>query len=215
MVAVLDGCTMGTESVFAALLITKILRKEARKWYYHDFQKPVSLTLSQLLEKVVEAVFNDLKSIRNLLSLDKAELLSTLLLGLVDEDQYCAEFIIIGDGMLKIDGRLYEFEQENTPDYLAYHLGKDFQIWNATHDQRISVSSFQDLAITTDGIHTFSTIDKATDQRAISSILDFLLTDVSNMEQIHMLERKIRFIANEWKHEPTDDLAIIRAIVND
>jgi len=37
LVAVLDGCTMGTESVFASILFGKILRKIAKKKFYEEF----------------------------------------------------------------------------------------------------------------------------------------------------------------------------------
>jgi len=42
LIAVLDGCTMGKESVFASMLYGKTLRKIAKEFYYRDFKEQIS-----------------------------------------------------------------------------------------------------------------------------------------------------------------------------
>ena len=37
LVAIMDGCSMGTESTFASLLIGKLLRKIAKEFFYQEF----------------------------------------------------------------------------------------------------------------------------------------------------------------------------------
>jgi len=48
LIAVLDGCTMGTESVFASMLYGKILRKIAKHFFYEDFVKKDSSSDSKI-----------------------------------------------------------------------------------------------------------------------------------------------------------------------
>ena len=53
--------------------------------------------------------------------------LSTLIIGIVDTTQSTAEFLTIGDGLICKDGELIEYEQDDKPDYLGYHLADDFE----------------------------------------------------------------------------------------
>lgn len=45
LLAVLDGCTMGTESVFASILFGKILRNIAKNKFYEEFVTDNSIQL--------------------------------------------------------------------------------------------------------------------------------------------------------------------------
>ena len=146
---------MGTESAFAAMLFGKILRQIARELYYEDFRQASALPLTHKLKEVLKRLFTKLKSIKNQLGLDTHELLSTLVLGLVDEQDMKAELIVIGDGLICHDGNLVAFEQNDRPDYLTYHLGEDFEHWYHTQSQRVSVNNFHDLSISTDGYFQF------------------------------------------------------------
>jgi hypothetical protein len=44
-----------------------------------------------------------------------------------DTDAGAGQVMVIGDGLVSIDGQLTEYEQDNRPDYLGYHLGEDFE----------------------------------------------------------------------------------------
>ena len=210
LIAVLDGCTMGTESVFASMLIGKILRKIAKKNFYKEFTDGLESNLKIELKEIIYQLFQDIKSIKNQLFLDTVELLSTLIIGLVECNKRQAEFLVIGDGLIHFDGNLFEFEQNDRPDYLAYHLSENFEYWYNVQKQFLSVSYFKDLSICTDGIFTFKNLNKKENQKAEEEIIAYLLKDDQYAEFNNFLNRKIRFIKNKWGHVVTDDLAIIR-----
>lgn len=148
---------------------------------------------------------------KNILFLEKEELLSTLLIGVVDKKNQKGEFLAIGDGMFCIDGKVTEFEQDNKPDYFGYHLEEDFEKWFALQKQRISVQQVQDLSICTDGIFTFEKFNNQKYQPS-ENLIDFLLKDKDGFENPNMLKKKVFEIEKNWGLKPTDDLGIIRII---
>ena len=214
LIAVMDGCSMGVESHFAATLTGKLLRKIAKEWYYKEFVSKTQLDLSQLLQEVSKSLFEQLKAQKTQLALGREELLSTLMLGILDVDTHAAEILVVGDGLVSCDGTLTEFEQDNKPDYLGYHLEKAFGDWYAEQHQRLSFNNIEDLSIATDGIFTFKKYDNKTwPGKQDADLIHFLLHDNSRSEQENMLKKKMIFIEEEWGLKPTDDLAVIRVII--
>ncbi|MEM9836259.1 MAG: protein phosphatase 2C domain-containing protein, partial [Bacteroidota bacterium] len=116
LIAVMDGCTMGTESHFASTLIGKILRKIAHQEYYREYGSKEVLDLDKLLEKVMIQLHAELKRVTETLSLTKYELLSTIVLGIIDHREREAQFMVIGDGVVIVDSQLHDFDQDNNPD---------------------------------------------------------------------------------------------------
>lgn len=214
LIAVLDGCTMGKESVFAAHLYGKILRHIAKKAYYKDFVIRKSETLSNILKQIVAELFVETKEIKRLLDLEINELLSTLIIGIIDTNTSQAEFITVGDGLIYIDNKSYDYEQADKPDYLAYHLNDDFERWYSNQNQRLSIPQFSDLSISTDGIFTFKTFDSKVKQKSEQEIIAYLLNDLEYNAFDNFLDRKINHLKQEESHYVTDDLAIIRVIAN-
>lgn len=210
LIAVLDGCTMGTESVFASMLFGKILRKIAKNKFYEEFVTEEPQELKTKLKEVIKALILDTKELKNQLGLETNELLSTLIVGIIETKESKAEFITIGDGLLCIDGRLIEYEQDDKPDYLGYHLAEDFENWYDNQNQRQSVPYFKDLSICTDGIFTFKNLQDKSIQKTEAEIIDFLLIDEEDSEFNNFLDRKIRTLKEDLNHLVTDDLAIIR-----
>ncbi|MFK8010136.1 MAG: protein phosphatase 2C domain-containing protein [Saprospiraceae bacterium] len=208
---VMDGCTMATESYFASTLIGKIFRKIAKEISYKSFLEKKEIEIDVLLEKIVEQLFHELRNLKNILFLEKEELLSTLLIGVIDKESQSGEFLAIGDGMFCIDGKIIEFEQDNKPDYFGYHLEEDFEKWYTSQKQRISAEQIQDLSICTDGIFTFQKFDNQKYQSA-ENVIDFLLKDKDGFENKNMLKKKVFEIEKNWGLKPTDDLGIIRII---
>ena len=215
MLAVMDGCSMGTDSHFASTLIGKILKKKAKEMYFREFAERAAFTLSEALKEICQGLFSDLKTIKNLLNLEKEELLSTLILGVLDINDRKAEILAIGDGLVACNGYLYEFDQDNTPDYLGYHLQEDFKTWYHDQEQRLSLDQIQDLSLSTDGIFTFRKYN-TNDYPAIEEekILAFLLQDNDGCEQSCFLHKKLLSLEKEWGLRPTDDLSIIRLVLD-
>ncbi len=210
VIAVFDGCTMGKESVFSSILHGKVLRKIAKEMFYLDFFKSNEAELRLKLKEVVKALFNEIRFLKNQLGLNTNELLSTLLLGIINTQEYKSELLTIGDGLICHDGKLIEFEQGNTPDYLAYHLSKPFESWYKSQKQFYSIDRFEDLSISTDGIFTFKNLSNKEKQKDENDIINYLLVDSQYEEYENNLHRKVRFLEENLNHSVTDDLAIIR-----
>lgn len=212
LIAVLDGCTMGTESVFASILYGKILRNIAKNRYHQEFIIPNTLSLQQTLKSVLQELITETVKSKNQLGLETNELLSTLIVGIIDIKTSAAEFITIGDGLIYKDGIEYEYEQNDKPDYLGYHLSENFEDWYKVQDQKLSISNFTDLSICTDGMYTFKNLKSKANQKTESEIIAYLLSDTQHKEHDNFLDRKIRFLKDQWDHVVMDDLAIIRII---
>ena len=71
LLAVMDGCTMGTDSHFAATLTAKLLRKIAKSIYYKSFIEKKELALFDQLHSMIRSLFQDLVLLQNQLQLPK------------------------------------------------------------------------------------------------------------------------------------------------
>ena len=96
----MDGCTMGDDSYFASKLIANILRKIGRECYYKEYLSGEMLHLSKQLKQICKRLFEELVFLKNHLQLEVNELLSTVVLGVVDIEKKTAEIIVIGDGVI-------------------------------------------------------------------------------------------------------------------
>ncbi|GAA0711737.1 protein phosphatase 2C domain-containing protein [Aquimarina litoralis] len=208
----MDGCTMSKESVFASMLIGKTLRNIAKEEFYKEFLNKNSKELAVLLQEILEKLFQQLKITKNSLGLETEELLSTLIIGVIDKDTSNAEFLSVGDGLIHYDDISVEYEQNDKPDYLGYHLGEDFDTWYQSQEQRLSITDFRDLSISTDGIYSFKNFKNPNQQKKEQEIIAFLLRDQQGKNYDNFLEKKIRDLELEYNQVLTDDIAIIRII---
>lgn len=209
--AVMDGCTMGRDSHFAAALCAKILKKIALERGYLEFKAGVQPDLNLELKSILQRLFQELKSIKNQLLLDQYDLLNTLIVLLWDEVQVAGAIMVIGDGVVYQDGQLHVFDQKNQPDYLGYHLEEDFESWFVQQKQQIFIDDFQNLSICSDGILSFAPFDDGVYPNTPDSV-HFLLKNTQYIENENMLERKVRVLEKEYGLKPMDDLAIIRLV---
>lgn len=209
--AVMDGCTMAKESYFASTLIGKILKKIAKEISYKSFVEGKNTANEVLLKKVVQQLFEELKNVKNILFLEQEELLSTLLIAVVDIPKRRGEFLAVGDGLVCINGEVIEYEQDDKPDYLGYHLNEDFEEWYSLQKQKQSIEQIQDFSISTDGIFTFKRFDHQEYQPS-RDLIDFLLKDNVGSQNQNMLKKKVFEIEKNWGLKPSDDLGIIRII---
>jgi len=211
--AVMDGCTMGTDSYFVATLTGKILRKIAKEYGFLEFAEKQQKGIAELLKMVLKNLFENLRDFKNQLQLEREEVLSTLLLAIVDTYNKDVEFICIGDGLICIDDVLFEFEQGDRPDYFGYHLAEDFESWYVSQTQKISRNEISNFSLATDGIFTFQKFDTAVYNEP-KDVLDFLLKDEEGKDNLNMLNKKMIQIKRNWGLKPTDDLAIVRVIID-
>jgi hypothetical protein len=210
VLAVMDGCTMGKESTFASLMIGKILRKTCKTMFYQDLRSPISENLEILIQSILKDLFQELKHQKNKLLLETEELLSTLIIIIIDTQKQEALSLVVGDGCIYCDEKLYEYEQNNKPDYLGYHLHKNFDEWYISQNQKLYIQEFQNFAICTDGIFSFQKQKSAIVEKTETDFTKFLLSDNTDFHLPHFFEKKLRFIEQNWLYNLTDDLAIIR-----
>jgi Protein phosphatase 2C len=210
--AVMDGCTMGVDSYLIATIIGKLLRKIAKGYYFKEFIEKKHLSNQHLLKLVCHELFLDLNELKNKLQLERVEMLSTILLMILDTQKCNASVIIVGDGVIVCNGQLIEYQQENRPDYLGYHLAKNFEVWFSSHQQFNHFEAIEDMSLATDGILTFSRFDDR-ENVAEKEVVDYLLIDKTSNTQDKMLHLKMQHIQNQWGLKPTDDLGIIRIVL--
>jgi hypothetical protein len=204
--AVMDGCTMGTDSYLISTLTGKILRKIIKAKSYADFYAPSATNLALLLKDITCHLFNELNILRNQLQLERNELLTTLLLLFDDIRQDQGTILVVGDGVISVNGTTRVFDQENKPDYLGYHLSENFDTW-WERQQCITVDALQDISLSTDGITSFITLQPSSE---IIDPLQFLLIDKGRSETDEMLNMKLKSIEHQYGMRAGDDLAVIR-----
>ncbi|MEO0338229.1 MAG: protein phosphatase 2C domain-containing protein [Bacteroidota bacterium] len=210
LLAVMDGCTMGDDSYFASKLIANLLKKIGRECFYKEYLKSEMLHLNDQLKQICKRLFEELVFLKNHLQLEINELLSTVVLGVVDIEKRAAEIIVIGDGVLVYNDEIIEYDQDNVPDYIGYHLNANFEEWYERQEQRLSLEAITQLSLSTDGIFTFSKYDqKSYPEKSVEEIINYLLIEVADLDNERMLLKKIIKIEKEWGLKATDDLGIV------
>jgi len=213
LIAVMDGCSSGTDSHFASTLIGKLLRKIAKQEAYREYAKQEQLEINLLLENISLQLFEELGNLNRQLDLKSDEILSTLILGIIDTENKKAELVIIGDGFIHCNGENFEYENDNKPDYIGYHLNMDKNLWYQTRTEKKSVDNILDLTISTDGIHTFKNHDgKKYIEISQDQIMAEFFEDKTNSDNPNKLKKTLIKIKNENGLMPSDDLTMIRVI---
>jgi len=211
--AVMDGCTTALESQFASILVGKILKKICIEKGYKDFieQNENQYNIEENLKSILRELLKELKIVKNQLMLDSKELLTTLIIMLVDKNNEKGVVLVIGDGFVNINGKITEFEQDNKPDYLGFHLTDNFEEFYNSQTQKIEFNEITDLSISTDGIFTFEKVILNKSNQDID-VIEFLTKESSNSKKSEMLNLKLKILENEFGLKPTDDFSMIRII---
>ncbi len=209
----MDGCSMGDDSHFAATLIAKVLRRIARQTNLRAFAERTQPTNIFLLKETLRTLFADLARLKADLDLAETELLSTLLLAIVDTDNQTAEIVAIGDGVIACNEEIVAFDHDNKPDYLGYHLAKDFDdYWNLL-TQRVSATDIQDLALATDGVFSFRPFSHDSYRPVTEDeLLTFLLIDREEGPADTAYRRKAIYISNTFGLQASDDVTVVRLV---
>lgn len=207
--AVMDGCSTALDSHFASVLIGKILRKATIEKGYRDLYETSPESIDEELKDIMRTVFRELSVVKKQLMLDEKELLATLIILFYNIKEDKGIVLTIGDGVICINGKITEYDRDNKPDYLAYHLNEDFDDWYSRQQQKVSFENPKDISIATDGILTFTRIKKANTENIIN-FAQYLMTDLTYNETEEMLNRKLKHLEQHYGVKPTDDLAIVR-----
>jgi Protein phosphatase 2C len=213
LLAVMDGCTMGTDSYLAATIIGKLLRKIAKETHYKAFIQKNDHHEQQILDETMQQLFAALKLTQQQLDLQSDELLSTVLLAILNTDTHSAATIAIGDGVIGCNGRIFEYEQGNKPDYIGYHLHENFEAWYSQQTQRLTLHHIQDLSLATDGVFSFQKFDNhAYHTTSDAELVALLLIKTNYSDNENMLQKNLMDIAKTYGKKPSDDLTIVRVM---
>jgi hypothetical protein len=194
--AVMDGCTMGTDSYFASTLVGKLLRKIAKAKGYKELYgvEPEQPNLEEYLKSILRDLFQEIL--------------------LIDKKTDHGIFLAIGDGVIAVNGVIKEFDQDNKPDYLGFHLHEDFDTWYTKQTQKIHIDTIQDVSLATDGIVLFTKI-AASKVDEVADPISYLLQDKENQDNDDMMAIKLKRLEHVYGLQPSDDLAVIRIIKKD
>ena len=211
--AVMDGCTMATDSYFASTLVGKLLRKITIEKGYSELYNlaTISNDIDNYLKSILRELFKELIIIKNQLLLERNELLTTLIILLIDKKTNRGIVLVVGDGLVNINGQMTEFDQDNKPDYLGFHLAEDFDTWYDNQKQKIFFDQIEDISIATDGIFMFEKVKKVENTDSINA-LEYLILDKTELDLEEMLNFKLKKLEHNFGLKPTDDLAIIRLL---
>ncbi|NJC28278.1 protein phosphatase 2C domain-containing protein [Neolewinella antarctica] len=213
LISVSGGCSMGDESHFASSLFMKLLREICKEDFHLEFRRNDQITLEDLMKELFSKFFNRLKQIKTVGSLGKYDLLATLIIGLVDVKDNKFVAVVIGDGLIVVDGKIHEFDQDNQPDYIGYHVDKNFLDWYSSQDQIFSGGIEFSMSVVTDGIFTFSNeIDEQVTVSKEQSIMKYLLIK-QNPSEVNECQNKMDSLLKNESLSTNDDLAITRIIL--
>ncbi|WMX12244.1 protein phosphatase 2C domain-containing protein [Aureispira sp. CCB-E] len=209
---VMDGCSSGKDSHFAATLFGKILKKILQEFPYLALKNAKweleQLSIQQLSHQVLCQFFSLIQTEKNNLFLEIEELVATCLILVYHYPTQKALITVSGDGVVAINDQIIVIEQNDKPDYLAYHLHKTFDQWLTNHTTQYSFEQVTNLAISTDGILSFAKNNTETVYEI--DPIRYLMLDTDFSQQDNMLDRKCLYLEQEYGLKPNDDVAIIR-----
>ena len=219
---VFDGCSKGKESYFASTLFSKV---------FHN----VTDTLASILDNPEDSMEKNAKMLifqmsrkiqetRELLKLHVVELMSTMVLCVLDKNSNSCFIVAIGDGYFRVDEVesfikntkfAAEEQGENKPDYLAYSLEfiqnyNDFERWYAQIPEKHLFEGVTNISIASDGMNTFAEFRAPKEDVMKISPVDFLVRDETFIENEIMLEKKYNILNLKYCMANKDDLSLIR-----
>ena len=209
---VFDGCSSGVDSHFASSFIAKTVKSE-----FYKLAVETDLPQEDFMKKLLFGVIFTLKEQQKILSLNRDELLSTIILFLYDKNTDSGIIVTIGDGVISINGTHIIIDENNVPDYLAYHLDNindeaEFKIWYLMHTQQYFIDNLIDISISTDGATSFVPTGKTIDRDELINPLDYLLKDMFLLKNKAMLGRKCNILERKHGLVNGDDLGVIRVL---
>lgn len=209
----MDGCSSGTDSYFAATLIGKLIAKVSATLIYpqaigFDIERAET---SLILEHISQALFKELIQAKNLLFMERNELLSTLSIAIYRPQTLQLSLLAAGDGVYSVNGDTTVIDQSNKPNYTAYHLDKSFDTWYTNETIINHFNNVYDFAISTDGVESFANEALGGEETDFDAI-GYLLEDNTMTDNPAMLHKKCLLMEKEHQLIPRDDVAIIRVI---
>ena len=207
---VCDGCSMGNDSHYVSELIQKIIKFIAKEESYRELALSELRSLGEIRKVVLQKLFVRLQEIYQTTGSDKYDYLATVVLMIVDSASKQIVYTVIGDGVIAIDNQILEFDQQNKPDYIGYHLDKDFQEWYSTLNQQGEAKWNRSVSVATDGIMTLTDgYDNYASDDLLLEVTKDLLTSLDIFKQ-NQIQNKIDKYHKDQSLAFNDDIAIAR-----
>lgn len=231
---VFDGCSTGDDSHFASTFFAKCMNYVVNGInFYFDKSDFDRNKIESLVNRSRESAENkDLKELANIilflfllkvkniskdLNISQSELLSTISFYLYDEYEKRLLAYVIGDGFISVDGERYEVDQDNVPNYLAYHLDNiefkddlDDFLQEEHNCFQLYQEDVEDFVISSDGILSFIQKYTQDEECEMEDPISYLIDNERMINNGCMLSRKVNMLQNKNGFVHLDDLGIIR-----
>ena len=207
VLAVMDGCSGGKDSHFAAALLGKIIYKISRQAPYWELQNPALKLTKEPIEILgrhfIKAVFKEFCQVKQQLFLEPEELASTCLLGLYHQKNKEVWINASGDGVIVINEEVHLLDQEDKPNYMTYHHLLTVEEWLEEQTFSLYKKEVSYLALSTDGVLSFEETTTTIDS------LQYLLGVPTQKENWVSLQKKCLILERDYQLYPNDDLGIV------
>lgn len=206
VLAVMDGCSGGRDSHFAATLLGKIIHKVSRQAPYWGLQNPVldlaTVPIRVLGKHFMKTVFREFCQIKQQLYLEIEELASTCLLGLYHQKTKQAWINSSGDGVWIMNDQIHVLDQKDKPNYMIYHPLLAPEQWLEEQTNSFYAEEVCYLVLSTDGILSFPDVTEI-------DPLHYLLVQQKQKEHWESLQKKCSILERDYQLQPNDDLGIV------
>lgn len=212
--AVLDGCSTGINSHFASTLIK------------YSFERSNNLVhirrddLNNYFDVIISRVRNDLNDVKTALNLTELNLLSTIVFFFYNKKDKSLWVKFIGDGVIYVDGNEIINDENNMPDYLAYHLIESWSMFYSWIESRRTLyfENVENFAICSDGINSLVNLKNPHIKKEVA--INFLIIDDQWKGLENGLNKKFNILTNRYEElkrsdelywwDIKDDLTIIK-----
>lgn len=208
--AVLDGCSTGIDSQFASNFLKKCFDYQS-KFYDHIPKDEFGLFYS---------IRTHLKNIKFEVDLNDLQLLSTIVYFTYHKKKKKLNVRFFGDGVIYVDGNEIINDENNIPDYFAYHLSDSSDQFEEYFNSRkyLTFENVNDFAICSDGIHSLINLKNPHIKKEVA--INFLIIDEQWKRLENGLNKKFNILTNRDEEikrseelywwEIKDDLTIIK-----
>lgn len=185
-----DGCSRGIKSSFASQLLCYVYESNFPYGYLND-------------AFIFEMIYG-IRRVAGALSLDEMNLLSTFIPFIYNKDTKKLKIRVFGDGYYQVNGVEYNVKQNNTPNYIGYHINRshlEIQHYLYKYPELI-YKDVESFIICSDGI------DSLQESQFTSSGIDPVALLLSPPDAENILERRYNILKRK-KITNGDDLSII------
>jgi len=224
---VFDGCSSGKDSHFASALFKKAFNDVTDKLEHildkteDGIEKNLKFLTFQMARKVYET--------KQLLNLKTDELLSTMIVCVLDKGAQNCMVAAFGDGYFRVDDTegfikntkfAHLDNSENRPNYISYNLDfiqnyNDFELWYAAQPEKHYFEDVTNITIASDGLDTFTKFREPKKPEDVVNPVDYFVKDELFLGHEIMLEKKYNLMNSKYCMTNKDDLSLIRIKLGD